>query len=95
MCYVISPGQWHRSGTITRGNSYMFCSSHECRFLLAGLKVKKLSDWTARQEAYKVAVKQFLTKIKPDFASLPVSYVKALRHEPKLLLLVECAKAKQ
>ena len=63
--------------------------------MLAGLKVKKLSDWTARQEAYMSAVKNFLTKIKPEFATLPVLYVKAIRFEPKLLLSVECAKAKQ
>jgi hypothetical protein len=69
--------------------------SHDNRFLLAGLKVGKLSDWTARQAAYLAAVKAFLAKLKPDFATLPVMYVKALRHEPKLLLSIECAKAKQ
>jgi len=75
--------------------SFCFNFSHECRFLIAGLKVKKLPDWTARQEAYMLAVKSFLTKIKPEFATLPVLYVKAIRFEPKLLLSVECAKAKQ
>jgi len=29
-----------------------FSSSHENRFLIAGLKVKKLPDWAARQAAY-------------------------------------------
>jgi hypothetical protein len=41
------------------------------------------------------AVKAFLTKIKPEFAELPVVFVKAIRFDPKLLLSVECAKAKQ
>ncbi len=63
--------------------------------MLAGLKVDKKSSWTKRQSAYLSAVKAFLTKIKPDFAELPVVFVKAIRFEPKLLLSVECAKAKQ
>ncbi len=63
--------------------------------MLAGLKVSKLAAWTERQAAYLAAVKAFLTKLKPEFSNLPVMYVKALRHEPKLLLSVECAKAKQ
>jgi hypothetical protein len=41
------------------------------------------------------AVKEFLVKLKPEFASLPVTYVKAIRYEPRLLLSVECAKPKQ
>ncbi len=72
----------------------LYCS-HDNRFLLAGLKVGKLAAWTERQTAYLAAVKAFLTKLKPEFANLPVMYVKAIRHEPKLLLSVECAKAKQ
>jgi hypothetical protein len=69
--------------------------SHENQFLLAGLKVKKLASWTERQSAYLAATKAFLTKLKPEFANLPISYVKAIRHEPKLMLSVECPKAKQ
>jgi len=41
------------------------------------------------------AVKEFLVKLKPEFTSLPVTYVKAIRYEPRLLLSVECAKPKQ
>jgi hypothetical protein len=73
----------------------LFFSSHENQFLLAGLKVEKLAAWTERQSAYLSATKAFLTKLKPEFATLPISYVKAIRHEPKLMLSVECPKAKQ
>jgi hypothetical protein len=59
------------------------------------LKVGKLSAWIERQEAYKKAVKEFLTKLKPEFSTLPVNFVKAIRYDPKLILSVECAKAKQ
>jgi hypothetical protein len=72
-----------------------FILSHENRFLIAGLKVKKLPDWAARQAAYLAAVKEFVAKLKPEFSSLPISFVQAIRYEPKLLLSVECAKAKQ
>jgi hypothetical protein len=41
------------------------------------------------------AVKAFLAKLKPDFAKLPVTFVKAIRYDPKLLLSVDCAKPKQ
>jgi hypothetical protein len=57
--------------------------------------VKKLPDWAARQAAYLAAVKDFLPKLKPEFSTLPVLFVRAIRYEPKLLLSVECAKAKQ
>jgi len=63
--------------------------------LIAGLQVKKLQDWTARQAAYLTAVKDFVAKLKPDFANLPIQFVRAIRYEPKLLLSVECPKAKQ
>jgi hypothetical protein len=69
--------------------------SHENQFLLAGLKVDKLSSWTERQAAYLSATKTFLAKLKPEFTDMPISYVKAIRHEPKLMLSVECPKAKQ
>jgi len=57
--------------------------SHENRFLLAGLKVKKHPDWSARQAAYLAAVKDFLVKLKPEFATLPVQFVRAIRYELK------------
>ncbi len=69
--------------------------SHENQFLVAGLKVGKLPSWTERQAAYLSAVKEFLKKLNPEFADLPISYVKAIRYDPKLLLSVECPKAKQ
>jgi hypothetical protein len=74
--------------------THHFCS-HESRFLLASLKVKKLPDWAARQAAYLSAVKEFLIGLKPEFSTLPIQFVRAIRYEPKLLLSVECAKAKQ
>jgi hypothetical protein len=74
---------------------WFYFPSHENQFLLAGLKVEKLSAWTERQSAYLAATKAFLTKLKPEFATLPISYIKAIRHEPKLMLSVECPKAKQ
>jgi len=57
--------------------------------------VGKLPSWTERQAAYLSAVKDFLKKLKPEFLDLPISYVKAIRYDPKLLLSVECPKAKQ
>jgi hypothetical protein len=63
--------------------------------LLAGLKIAKLASWEERQKAYLAAAKTFLAKLKLEFANLPVSFVKAIRYEPKLLLSVECPKPKQ
>jgi hypothetical protein len=63
--------------------------------LVAGLQVKKLPDWSARQAAYLAAVKDFVAKLKPEFSTIPIQFVRAIRYEPKLLLSVECAKAKQ
>ncbi len=62
---------------------------------MAGLDVGKKPSWEERQAAYMTAVKEFLVKLKPEFATLPVAYVKAIRYEPRLLLSVECAKPKQ
>jgi hypothetical protein len=70
-------------------------TSHENQFLIAGLKVAKLPMWTERQSAYLSAAKDFVKKLKPEFAELPILYVKAICYEPKLLLSVECQKAKQ
>lgn len=74
---------------------FHFPYSHENQFLIAGLKDSKLPSWTERQTAYLSAVKEFVKKLKPEFADLPILYVKAIRYEPKLLLSVECQKAKQ
>jgi hypothetical protein len=73
-----------------------FCfSSVEHRFLIAGLVVEKKPSWEERQATYLAVVKAFLTKLKPEFASLPVTFVKGIRFEPKLMLSVDCAKPKQ
>jgi len=63
--------------------------------LIAGLDVGKKPSWEERQASYMAAVKEFLIKIKPEFSTLPVTYVKAIRYEPRLLLSVDCAKPKQ
>ncbi len=70
-------------------------SSHENRFLIAGLEVEKKPNWEERQAVYLSAVKAFLTKLKPDFSSLPIVFVRGIRYDPKLQLSVECAKPKQ
>jgi hypothetical protein len=72
-----------------------FLFSHEHRFLIAGLEVEKKPTWEERQAVYLAAVKSFLVKLKPEFATLPVVYVKSIRYDLKLLLSVECAKPKQ
>ncbi len=72
-----------------------FTFSHEHQFLIAGLNVGKKPTWEERQTIYLAAVKEFLVKLKPEFSSLPVVFVKAIRYEPRLLLSVECAKPKQ
>jgi hypothetical protein len=80
---------------LTLSNFLCVSFSHEHRFLIAGLDVEKKSSWEERQAAYLAAAKAFLTKLKPDFANLPVTLVKAIRYDPKLLLSVDCAKPKQ
>jgi len=43
----------------------LFCFiRNEHRFLLAGLKLPRLADWTARQAAYLDAAKSFVLKLK-------------------------------
>jgi hypothetical protein len=59
------------------------------------LEVEKKPSWEERQAVYMAVVKAFLVKLKPEFATLPVVFVKAIRFEPKLLLAVDCAKPKQ
>jgi len=57
--------------------------------------VEKKPSWEERQAIYMATVKAFLTKLKPEFATLPIVFVKGIRFEPKLLLSVDCAKPKQ
>jgi hypothetical protein len=74
-------------------------SRNEHRFLLAGLKVPRHSDWAARQAAYLSAVKEFLLKLKPDFSSIEVTFVKALnvgrKEDKRLFLSVDCKDVQQ
>ncbi len=78
---------------------YNVLSRNEHRFLLAGLKVPKHSDWTARQAAYLSAVKEFLLKLNPDFSSIEVTFVKALnvgrKEDKRLFLSVDCKEVQQ
>ncbi len=80
-----------------RDNCYL---RNEHRFLLAGLKVEKLSDWAARQAAYMAATKEFLAKLKPEFAAeIGVKFVRAINlgrgKEPRLFLSVDCNSVEQ
>jgi hypothetical protein len=73
---------------------------NEHRFLLAGLKVDKMSDWAARQEAYTKAVKECLVKMKPDFATeVMVKFVRAVSvgrgQDARLILSVDCGSVEQ
>ncbi len=73
---------------------------NEHRFLVAGLKVEKLSDWAARQAAYTRAVKEFLAKMKPEFSTeIEVKFVRAVSlgrgQEARLFLSVDCGNVEQ
>jgi len=68
---------------------------NESLFLLAGLKVPNESSWQARQAAYMAAVKSFLLKLKPEFDSIQIVFVRNLRTNPRLFLIVECASPAQ
>jgi hypothetical protein len=73
---------------------------NEHRFLLAGLKIEKLADWAARQAAYTKAVREFLNKLKPEFAtSVVVKFVRAVSigrgAEARLFLSVDCGSVEQ
>jgi hypothetical protein len=73
---------------------------NEHRFLVAGLKIEKMSDWAARQAAYNKAVKEFLTKLKPEFATeVDVKFVRAVSlgrgQEARLFLSVDCGNVEQ
>ncbi len=56
----------------------LFFPSHEHRFLIARFEIKKKPSWEERQAAYLAIVKAFLTKLKPEFASLPITFVKGI-----------------
>ena len=67
---------------------------------MAGLKIEKMSDWAARQAAYNKAVKEFLTKLKPEFATeVDVKFVRAVSlgrgQEARLFLSVDCGNVEQ
>ncbi len=68
----------------------MLCSSNESQFLLGGLKVDNKPTWHERQSAYKAAVKACLKKLKPEFESMEIKFVRSLRVDPCLFLAVEC-----
>jgi hypothetical protein len=63
------------------------------------LKVLRHLDWAAHQAAYLAAVKQFLLKLKPDFSSIEVTFVKALnvgrKEDKRLFLSVDCKNVEQ
>jgi hypothetical protein len=67
-----------------------FSSSNESQFLLGGLKVDNKPSWHERQAAYKAAVKSFLVRMKPEFETLEIKFVRSLRVDPRLFLAVEC-----
>ncbi len=46
--------------------------------------------WQERQEAFMTAVKAFLTKLKPEFEEIKIKYVRSMRVNPRLFLVVEC-----
>jgi hypothetical protein len=78
----------------------MFVNRNEHRFLLAGLKVEKVADWTARQSAYLAAAKEFLVKLKPDFSTeIDVKFVRGSNvgrgQDTRLFLSVDCANVEQ
>ncbi len=64
---------------------------NESKFLLGGLKVDNKPTWQERQEAFMTAVKAFLTKLKPEFEEIKVKYVRSMRVNPRLFLVVECS----
>ncbi len=63
---------------------------NESKFLLGGLKVDNRPSWAERQAAYKAAVQAFLVKMNPEFGTLEPKFVRSMRVEPRLFLIVEC-----
>jgi hypothetical protein len=76
-----------------------FVLRNEHRFLLAGLKVQRHSDWAERQKVYLAAAKSFILKLKPDFSTIEVTFVKALnigrKEDKRLFLSVDCRTVEQ
>ena len=66
---------------------------------MAGLKVEKMSDWAARQAAYSKAARDFLLKLKPEFADIEVKFVRGTNlgrgQESRLFLSVDCGSVEQ
>jgi hypothetical protein len=76
------------------------CFRNEHRFLLAGLSIEKVADWAARQAAYSKAVREFLVRLKPEFANeIVVKFVKGMTvgrgKESRLFLSVDCDSVEQ
>ncbi len=77
-----------------------FLLRNENRFLLAGLKVERLADWEACQAAYSAAVKDFIKKLKPDFAeSVEIRFVKGTYigrgQDQRIFMSADCAAVEQ
>ncbi len=70
--------------------NYVLFTRNESQFLLGGLKVDNKPTWHERQLAYKSAVKAFLVKLKPEFETLEIKFVRSLRVDPRLFLAVGC-----
>ncbi len=65
-------------------------SRNESKFLLGGLKVDNKPSWAERQAAYTTAVKSFLVKLNPEFEQIEPKFVRSMRVDPRLFLIVEC-----
>ncbi len=63
---------------------------NETKFLLGGLKVDNKPTWQERQNAYMEAVKAFLLKLNQEFGEVQIKFVRSLRVDPRLFLVVEC-----
>jgi len=68
----------------------LFLTRNESKFLLGGLKVDNKPSWAERQSAYKTAVKAFLIKLNPEFEKIEPKFVRSMRVDPRLFLIVEC-----
>jgi hypothetical protein len=66
------------------------CFRNETKFLLGGLKVDNRPTWQERQNAYMEAVKAFLVRLKPEFGEISIKFVRSMRVDPRLFLIVEC-----
>jgi hypothetical protein len=57
--------------------------------------VERKATWEERQSAYLGAVREFVVKLKPEFATVQIKFVKSIHYDPKLFLSVECGNAEQ